>query len=144
MGRECPGNSAEFRRSADGARSRKRIPLELPNYLGKAVLTPKALYAVIVARPPDEEICALEQWAWRKFNHPSFPRALSRLAPEALQGRQTTRLKHYPLIGCFPFNKGRLVRAAGAAPQRPGERRRVWFRWIACTTSTSTTTAHCR
>ena len=39
-------------------------------------------------RRADEEICALEQWAWVKFNHqfgvhPSFPRALSRLAPEA-------------------------------------------------------------
>jgi hypothetical protein len=52
------------------------------------VITPKALYALTVASPPDEEMCALEQWAWRKFNHqfrvhPSFPRALSRLAPEA-------------------------------------------------------------
>ncbi len=68
--------------------ARKRIPLELANYLWKAVITPKALYALTVVSPPDEEICELEQWAWRKFNHqfcvhPSFPRALSRLAPEA-------------------------------------------------------------
>jgi hypothetical protein len=81
----------KIRESLDGVLTelaRKRIPLELANYLWKAVITPKALYALTVASPPDEEICELEQWAWRKFNHqfgvhPSFPRALSRLAPEA-------------------------------------------------------------
>ncbi len=33
--------------------ARKRIPLELANYLWKAVITPKALYALTVASPPD-------------------------------------------------------------------------------------------
>jgi hypothetical protein len=37
--------------------ARKRIPLELANYLWKAVISPKALYAMTVASPPDEEIC---------------------------------------------------------------------------------------
>ena len=33
--------------------ARKRIPLELTDYLWKAVITPKALYALTVASPPD-------------------------------------------------------------------------------------------
>jgi hypothetical protein len=42
-----------------------------------------------VTSPPGEDICKLEQWAWRQFNdqfvtvvHLSFPRALSHMAPE--------------------------------------------------------------
>ncbi len=67
---------------------RKRIPLELALYLWKAVITPKALYPLAVASPPDEEISELEKWARGQFRHqfgvhPGFPRLLTSIAPEA-------------------------------------------------------------
>jgi hypothetical protein len=57
---------------------RKRIPLELAFYLWKAVITPKALYPLAVASPPDDEIVELVKWALGTFRrqfgvHPSFP-----------------------------------------------------------------------
>jgi hypothetical protein len=52
------------------------------------VITPKALYPLAVASPPDEDIGELERWAWRKFSqqfgvHPGFLLAVTRIATEA-------------------------------------------------------------
>ena len=54
----------------------------------RSIITPKALYPLAVASPPDDAIAELENWAWRKFLHqfgvhPGFPRLLTRIAPEA-------------------------------------------------------------